>query len=401
MNTNKFSLIFDGNYFFFKTLHVIPKIRERILEDEEDLDIYIKKLSTDFASIIKKFRPIIDQVVFTLDSSSWRKDYYPDLEYKSNRKNDESINWENFSNSMKIFTEILQNNGVIINKVSGAEGDDLCYLWSSYCNNNSKNAIIFSGDRDLMQLVNYQDSTDSITLFYTSAHNKLVSYDGFSKFLKEKEEINIFNMSDSVSVVSNTKRIFNNLIEEENLEILEINSSDYVFKKILTGDRGDNIKSVYHTNKVTKGGQSRNYGISEKKSELILSEFNRMYGEFNILYLFNSQYRNDIINIVIRVMKADKMSKEEILENLNNNTSLILLHNKTLPEQLQNAIYSIIESDFAKTSNLLKLDSANAILENTKYIKSNISYGGLSRESNSDLSFIKDRKNVNNNNSLF
>jgi hypothetical protein len=51
MNNNKFSIIFDGNYFFFKTLYVIPRTKKIQLENDEDVAIYIRKLSTDFDAI--------------------------------------------------------------------------------------------------------------------------------------------------------------------------------------------------------------------------------------------------------------------------------------------------------------------------------------------------------------
>jgi 5'-3' exonuclease len=399
MNNNKFSIIFDGNYFFFKTLYVIPRTKKIQLENDEDVAIYIRKLSTDFASVIKKFKDITDQLVFVVDSKSWRKDYYPEIEYKGNRKSDDSINWDNFSKSMDIFCNILEKHGVIIHRISGAEGDDLCYLWSTYSNNKGKNCIIFSGDTDLMQLVDFNKSTDAITLFYTSAHNKLVTYSGFLEFLKSPDkEVDIFNLS-KVTNSEKVKKIFNKLKTDENLEIIELNPSEYIFTKILMGDRGDNIKSIYYYTKTIKGGKQRTYGIGEKKAQLILKEFKDNYGEFNLLYLFNEQDRNNILNITIRLMKADKMSKEEISENFIRNIYLILLHNKTLPENLQETAYSKIEEDYENLVNINKFTSSDTLLENTEYIDSTKNFDNT--KSNTDYSFIKDKKDGNNSKSLF
>jgi 5'-3' exonuclease len=251
----------------------------------------------------------------------------------------------------------------------------------------------------LMQLVDFNKSTDAITLFYTSAHNKLVTYSGFLEFLKSPDkEVDIFNLS-KVTNSEKVKKIFNKLKTDENLEIIELNPSEYIFTKILMGDRGDNIKSIYYYTKTIKGGKQRTYGIGEKKAQLILKEFKDNYGEFNLLYLFNEQDRNNILNITIRLMKADKMSKEEISENFIRNIYLILLHNKTLPENLQETAYSKIEEDYENLVNINKFTSSDTLLENTEYIDSTKNFDNT--KSNTDYSFIKDKKDGNNSKSLF
>lgn len=388
---SKYTLVFDGNHFLFKTMYVIPTDKGKILQTEKDIDVYVRKLSMDFASLVRKFRTVADQVVFTIDASSWRKDFFPEAKYKGNRKPDEKINFENFKKGTERFSEILSSCGVILHKVPGAEGDDLCYAWSQHCNTQGKNCIIISGDGDLIQLVNKQESTEAHTLFYTSIQNKLMCYEGFSDFLNEKEEVTLFDMSSASSVSSNIRRIFNGLERQENLSINEVNTEKFIFKKILGGDKGDNVLPVYYYIKETKAG-TRMYGISEAKATMILEEFEGRFGEFDRTYFFNKDYRNHIVNILIKIMKADKMTKETITENLIRNVNLIMLHPQTIPEPIQDQMLNNIEKVFEfKPDNMGKLTDMKKMLEGTQYlniVNTTRTFDGLDDDS-SDMSFIK------------
>ena len=94
--TGRHTFVIDGNYFLFRTLYVLPRKSKKaeMLGTDEDAIVFMRKLATDFAYQIRLFDGLIDKVVWTIDSRSWRKDFYPDAEYKGNRKQDTSINWE-------------------------------------------------------------------------------------------------------------------------------------------------------------------------------------------------------------------------------------------------------------------------------------------------------------------
>ena len=131
--TGRHTFVIDGNYFLFRTLYVIPSRSKKkgLLGTEEDVQAFVKKLATDFAYQIRLFEGLIDKVVWTVDSRSWRKDFYPEADYKGNRKQDSNINWDNFSKATSDFISILSKQGVIISKIDGAEGDDLMYAWNT------------------------------------------------------------------------------------------------------------------------------------------------------------------------------------------------------------------------------------------------------------------------------
>ena len=141
--TARHTLVIDGNYFLFKTLYVLPHMTKSkdILSSKKDMGVFMRKLATDFAYETRKFEGLIDRIVFTLDSRSWRKDFYPDADYKGNRKADKSINWENFTKVTEEFENAISKRGVILHKEQGAEGDELMYAWNVECLSNGKSVI--------------------------------------------------------------------------------------------------------------------------------------------------------------------------------------------------------------------------------------------------------------------
>ena len=334
------NLIIDGAYFVYSRLFVLPRqkmptafdesssVDTRFMSTEYEMAIFMRKLAMDFASELRKVKNITGRIVFTQDSKSWRKDLFPDAEYKANREQDSKIHWANVHKVVEEFTEFLKERGVIIHRVQGAEGDDLIYAWTSALNSEGQNCIIWSGDTDLMQLVNYNRSTDAYTIWYDNTRSKLAVYPGFQKYLeikdgtKQEEYDDIFNI-DNVLIISNQiKQEIKTFITTNNIEVNEIFCDEYIFSKILAGDRGDNIKSVYSVEKIGKTGKPRTSKISEEKSKSIVSTFKKRHGRFSSMYLFDEFYKKEILKMIAAEMKLT--SADELLPNLELNTNLIL-----------------------------------------------------------------------------
>ena len=219
-------------------------------------------------------------------------------------ENRRRIHWSNVHNVIEEFTDLLKSQGVIIHRVSGAEGDDLIYAWTCALNSKGENCIIWSGDTDLMQLVNYNRSTDTYTLWYDNTRSRIGIYPGFIKYLnikdgsKEDEYEDIFSV-DNVLIVSNQiKEELKQFIGSNNLETMDIYCDEYVFMKILTGDKSDNIKSVYSVEKIGKTGKPRTSKISEEKAKNILNVFKKRHGRFSSMYLFEESYKKEIVKII-------------------------------------------------------------------------------------------------------
>lgn len=395
----KLTFIIDGNYFLFRSFYVLPKSSGKALDTKKEMDIFIRKLSIDFTSEIRKFRNTIDQIIFTIDSKSWRKDFFPDAEYKANRSEDSNVNWENFYKVFDIFKEILEKKGVILHKIDGAEGDDLIFAWSVNCNLQGKSIIIFSGDKDLIQLVNNNTLTNAFTLWYSSASKRLVTYEGFSDWLNTEDihSSDIFSMQKTITGDSALKSNLIKIIKELSLDVEEVNSCVFGFKKVLTGDAGDNIKSVYYYTDINKNGQNRMYSITDKKAENILIEFEKKYGKFKIEFLYDESYQKNICNILIKNLSATRMSYEQIYRNLQDNTNLVILHQKSIPESIYNQIFENIENIENKIiTNFDILSSKEELLKGTIYLDERSSDFFKGESIDDDMSFIKKNKTFDN-----
>jgi hypothetical protein len=91
-------------------------------------------------------------------------------------------------------------------------------------------------------------------------------------------------------------------------------------------------------------------------------------------------------------MKADKMSKETILENFERNTQLMLLHKQTIPDPIQEQMLDYVESSYNSKIDINRVSDMKRMLEGTPYIEvSNTTktYGDFGNTS-TDMSFIKD-----------
>lgn len=374
MKLAKHSLIIDGNYFLHSRLFVLPrKKNEPLLSTKESQQQLMRKLCIDFASEVRKMKPFIDQIVVAVDAKSWRKDLFPEAQYKGTREYDNSIDWKSVFNIYQEWQKILKHHGVIIHQINGAEADDVLFGWSTQLNNQGKNCIVWTGDRDLIQLVNYNQAMDSYTLWYYNSKRKLIAFEGFSKLLEAKKADQLsnddllFNMSSDEVLHDKMTNDLNQWVINNTVNIEEINCDEFIFSKILQGDKSDNIMSVVTWTKTTKSGKVLNYAISENKANKILEQFTKEHGEFSIDMFFNKNFVENISDIIYRVI--GKSTPEEIKVRFNQNLDLMLLHHNTIPEAIQNSIFDQIEQDFEQLPEFKSLSKMESILADTIWAK--------------------------------
>lgn len=398
--TGRHTFVIDGNYFLFRTLYVIPSRSKKkgLLSTDEEVQSFVKKLATDFAYQIRLFEGLIDRVVWTVDSRSWRKDFYPEADYKGNRKQDSNINWDNFYKATSDFISILSKQGVIISKIDGAEGDDLMYAWNTESLANDKSVIMFTGDRDLVQLVDKSKNNNTHTILFSPAHKKLYTYQGFSEWLDtddvSENSDDVFDvLKVSVSPENQAKKLIKELVKKKKASIIEIDPEDFRFRKVLTGDAGDNVPPAYYYT-----SKNRRYGISEKKATAIIAEFKEKHGHLSHMYLYNEEYVTDLANMVIRVMNAKHMSREQIIANIKSNVNLMVLAAESIPEGILDEMFKSVESKMNQRGLQLKtISTMKSLLEGTEYAKEvdssfKASFFKDDDDDGSDLSFIKDTK---------
>lgn len=160
MKVGKHTLLIDGNYFVFSRLFVLPKPKGGValLGDDKQKAQFMRKLAIDFASEMRKLKMFVDDVVLTVDSKSWRKDLYPESDYKGTRKQSSDVDWNAVYSVYEEFQKVVASKGVTVHQIQGAEADDVIFGWSTMLNARGKSCIVWSGDRDLIQLVNYSNT---------------------------------------------------------------------------------------------------------------------------------------------------------------------------------------------------------------------------------------------------
>lgn len=369
MKVGKHTLLIDGNYFVFSRLFVLPKPKNgKLLGDDKQKSQFMRKLSIDFASEMRKLKMFVDDVVLTVDSKSWRKDLYPDAEYKGTRKQSSNVDWNAVYFVYEEFQKILASHGVTVHQIQGAEADDVIFGWSTALNNRGKSCIVWSGDRDLIQLVNYSKTNDAHTIWYYNTRKSLYAYQGFEEDMIEsassglsKDDM-LFNMGGEHMSRDQYQDNILGWVQANKVSITEIDCDEFIFKKILTGDKSDNIPSVVTWQKEMKTGKLRTYSITDKTADIIYNQFIKECDNFTIDYLFNNEYKDKLADIVYRVIGHSNIGLIKI--SIQNNISLMLLHVKTIPDPIQKAIYESIEKDWEGA-----LDNIDNVMDMEKILK--------------------------------
>jgi len=354
----------------------MPKPKSgKLLGDDKSRGQFMRKLAIDFASEMRKLKGVIDDVVVAVDSKSWRKDLYPEADYKGTRKHDESVDWDALYSLYGEFQDILTTKGVTVHQIQGAEADDVLFAWSTMLNGRGKSCIVWTGDRDLIQLVNYSDANDAHTLWYYNTKKSLYAYEGFLKDLEQSHTADmsnddmLFNMSSKSSMRDQYQDEIKAWINHNNIQVSEVDCDQFILKKILTGDRSDNIPSVVTWQKEMRNGKIRNYSITDKQADKIMDQFLRENDTFRIDYLFSSASKDTIADIIYRVVGHSTPNLIKV--NLSSNISLMLLHNNIIPDSIQKAIYEKIDVDWeGAIDDINSILDKDIILKGTKWLKS-------------------------------
>jgi len=109
----------------------------------------------------KKFRDKFGQVVIACDSSSWRKDYYPEYKFKRKSGREESsTDWDEiFRIINQVREDIASNFPYKVIQAQGAEADDIIGTLVAETQEFGKHedVMIVSADKDFIQLQKYEN----------------------------------------------------------------------------------------------------------------------------------------------------------------------------------------------------------------------------------------------------
>ena len=365
------NILCDGNYIFHKTFGVFAGYGNqdpgKVLKNKSDQAIFIRKIATDLTSSLRML-PTGGRLVFTCDSRSWRKDVeIEDGGYKSGRVKDETVDWSIFFDLMQSFGKHLEKMGFIFSKVEGAEGDDLLLFWSRKFNNLGESTVIISGDKDLHQLVK-MNGPDSWTCVWNNNSKKNFLYVPMGwkdNWLNESNhsEVSIFNMS---STISPEKERLKDFIKKVDLE--EINSFPFIFNKILIGDKGDSVPSVWEYDSAGK-----TYRFTQAKADKIIELFEQSdFKSLGIKALSEDQdFLNWISPLVLKLSNGidSTENRNKVKSNWIRNLKLMWLDPNVIPEKVSFDSELDIQRGIKLEKKSVTLDRIK-ILEGTDWVNS-------------------------------
>jgi 5'-3' exonuclease len=351
-------LIFDGNYLFYKSLFVFSSYGSsgKLLEDEKDQAMFIRKIATDMSYAIRQFgNP--DHVIFTIDSRSWRKDIeIQDGSYKGNREKDESkVNWDNFYNMMNEFSRVLLTRGFVVSRQEKAEGDDLMALWSKALLENGMDAVVITGDRDLTQTVNINESGNFSVVYNSNTKTrKIVAPKGFQGWLSS-EKIDIFNAD---TFMNKSKDLIQHALSSITIE--EVDPFYVVFEKVIMGDAGDAVPPIFTWQK-----DGKTFKITPAKCLRIWEILNAVKPVTDIMELPN---RAAEISSAISAVVKHNPPADLIRHNLERNIQLVYLDERVIPTSIQEEFQVNLEALLKRKTLSARTYDMQSILEGTKFI---------------------------------
>ena len=178
----------------------------------------------------------------------------------------------------------------------------------------------------------------------------------------------LFNMSSYKGLSQESRHALKTWMINNKVKLTEVNCDEFLFKKILVGDSGDNIPSVITWQKAMKNGKLRTYSITDRMADKIFAQFTKENDSFVVDSLFVRSELERMAEIVYRVVGRE--SVDIITNKIFNNMSLMMLHTRIIPEPIQNEIYKAVEKELTLLDRMdvSKLTNKDKILENTKWL---------------------------------
>lgn len=338
------SVVCDGNYLFHKTFAIFSDYGSKqpgeVLSKSSEQGMFMRKIITDLCYALNQL-PVNGHVIFCKDSRSWRKDLKIErADYKGSRVKDEKVDWGSFFELMDEFGKFLEINGYIYSTAQGAEGDDLLWFWNNKLKKEGHNVVIFSGDKDSHQLVSC-DETWTICWNANSKNNKIFCSNNWKEdYLDKEEESSIFNLN---FAADSEKEKMLNLVASASLELTD--PTRLIFEKILTGDKGDDVPSVFSYEK-TPG---KIHKLTKAKAEAIYENYKQSgWGESRLEDIWKDEKFNDWISgYVLRSMgyTDNKENRKSVSNNYHENAQLVWLSDRVIPE----SVLANMEFSFAST----------------------------------------------------
>ena len=352
---NKCTLLVDGNWLLQSRFPMIGRGFEKDTPDvaKEQSMKELKELMARSINVVLNRFPVIDNIVMISDGGSWRKQLpvpksLKDITYKGNRTQAKEIDWNYIYKALNQLTKRCKEIGITTVSHPMIEGDDWIWYWSRRLNAEGTNCIIWSSDNDLKQLTQINHETNSFTVWYND-RNGLFMPEEINK------PIDLFDFFLHPEYNSPVLETLKRTCKQSDF----INPCDIVMSKVICGDSGDNIKSVFRYEK-----NGRVYRISEKEWETIKEDMDIK----NLNDFIN--HVEDIVNVIVnhKKYKSYNPSYDDIKEMIEYNIKLVWLHESVIPETItmyMNQIdYKNYDLNYIRSNFKVMLDDNDDVIKN-------------------------------------
>lgn len=306
------------NYIANRTAFAISN-GETFLSEKEERDQLRLAILQTINFIIKKYHGV-ENFVFCFDSrtKSWRFSLERGESYKETRKEkrdtEPRFSRQGFLQFIDEFYDFLESNNYCTLRYDKAEGDDLIYIASSIIFQSGRNVVVCTADSDMRQLVKF-DGKNYIVMFNMDS-SKMIHYTDFR------------TTSNTETTLDDILGISESVIEDGNRAVIESRSEkicpeEALFVKVLSGDKSDNIPSVFRYKK----GKSE-FSFTDLRAKKVFEKHYKegVYnGNLTIREIFQDEHLPRYI--MEEVQKEPEYEREdEVRKNIDTNRRYIELH---------------------------------------------------------------------------
>ena len=251
---NKCTLLIDFNWLTISRFSVMMDKFEKNNPESviESAKQELKETMARSINVILNRFSSIDNIVIAADGGSWRKSLpipksLKDITYKGNRKQAIEYDWNSIFGAANELLNNCKEIGLTCTQFNNIEGDDWIWYWSRRLNADGVHCIIWSIDNDLKQLVQKDHNTGAFTVWYNDKNGLWIDSE-----MKEPE----LNDLDFFMNPIYESPILESLKQHSKSTVNYIYPSDVILSKIICGDSGDNIKSVFRYEKNGRMGKN-------------------------------------------------------------------------------------------------------------------------------------------------
>lgn len=348
----------DLSYTFHQIKNVVSgfgkESNPNIFSNSRDEGIFVRKIAQQIAFDLRQIGKV-DYFFVAMDKGKpWRELVYE--KYKGNRGTKEEreaspFDWKRFYEIQDHVALLLEQQGAVILKKSGAEADDLMFCLSRLAAKSGQSLVIITSDRDLYQCVSANQGEGAIVQFNNnSTTRKLVFAPKFHEWIKGSDEEDVFNISldhsDSDILLDLYKR----------LEKLEVNQERHVFDKIIQGDSGDNVPAVFtwirDSGRYTGNEARPSDGMTQKLWEK-LSHNER----FDTKSPLTDESVMKALHINLELVTKQKVDYEVLKQRYLENRTWMELHEEIIPSE----IMQYVENKMSNMAYINKFDSQSLV----------------------------------------